>query len=303
MLKAAHRMVKEETLMRSIVESRRGEDSQSYDRFERFHFDELAKAAKEHGENERKFRHDGDEFCLSLYEDAVNARLPAFVATFVGLANEGAAWPETRRKELLRDWKTSSKEFLGAHSSFSKETRLNDPLSEFFYRVDPKVVEEFIDRIQDLDFSNLSRLLEFCEGSWYELKLMPNATPDKLPKKAVATVFVGKSGEKLHFRIFDAGGRRVADRGEDQLAALKAEFEEVKELLRRPLERLDKPISPDVKCELVRRISELCAHQQRVHRRDDRRQWATIPGVRGYRRPPIAPPADWLRSHAVTSLR
>jgi hypothetical protein len=61
----------------------------------------------------------------------------------------------------------------------------------------------------------------------FDLRLIPVANPDELPREGASLIIVGLLQEKLHFRIFDSAGAVAVDAPE---AALPKRVQEIKEL-------------------------------------------------------------------------
>ncbi len=65
------------------------------------------------------------------------------------------------------------------------------------------------------------RFEDFCNNNLYryDLRLMSVATPDDLADKDRSLVIVAFVGADLHIRIFDASGKKVVDKAEDELVS------------------------------------------------------------------------------------
>ncbi|MFT5469869.1 MAG: ABC-2 type transport system permease protein [Verrucomicrobiales bacterium] len=77
-------------------------------------------------------------------------------------------------------------------------------------------MEDSSGREQRLEYEISSAITRVYEPK-YTLSLVETASTEELPTKGKAQVVVGKIGDKLHFRVFDTKGRKVAERSEDDL--------------------------------------------------------------------------------------
>lgn len=121
---------------------------------------------------------------------------------------------------------------------------------------------ERLQNLKELQESARRKLISF---NGFDLRLMSPKSEAGIPFQGEELVVIAKTGDGLHFRVFDSRGKRVLDKTEadfqDNTSALQALKGNLEGLWPRKTEKEVEPLSANEKEDIIDRVASIAGHK------------------------------------------